>query len=64
MRNLRAKPAQHNIHFASLPLLHAAERARFRALPFPAKRLVRRHGLTPATALVVAELAGFSMEVR
>ena len=47
-----------------LPLFKHAERVRVRSLPIAAKHLARRHGLTPATALVVAELAGFSMEVR
>jgi hypothetical protein len=33
-------------------------------LPWAARRLVRRHGLRAATALTVAELAGFSVEAR
>lgn len=47
-----------------LPLFKHAEKVRVRSLPIAAKHLARRHGLTPATALVVAELAGFRMEVR
>lgn len=42
-----------------LPLFDHAERVRVRALPLPARRLVRRYGLTPATALAVACAAGF-----
>ena len=41
-----------------------AEHIRLRALPWTARRLVRRHGLRAATALTVAELAGFSLEGR
>ena len=42
-----------------LPLFKHAEKVRVRSLPVAAKHLARRHGLTPATALVVAEAAGF-----
>lgn len=42
-------------------LFTAAERQRFRALPLPARRLMRQHGLPRATALVIAESAGFHM---
>ncbi len=49
-RNCRATP---------LPLLDQIDRSRFRDLPLPARRLARRYGLTPATALAVACAAGF-----
>ena len=39
-----------------------SDHIRWRALPWPAKRLVRRHGLHAATARVVAELAGFAID--
>jgi len=48
----------------SLPLFAAADCQRVRALPLPARRLARRLNLPPATAKVVAELAGFAMEAR
>ncbi len=44
---------------ATLPLFAAAERSRIRALPLPARRLARRLGMSPSTALMVAEAAGF-----
>jgi hypothetical protein len=50
----------HPLPFKSAP----TDRERVRVMPWPAKRLARRHGLRPATALVVAELAGFAMEAR
>ena len=47
-----------------LPLFKHAEEVRVRSLPIAAKRL-RRHGLTSATALIIAEAAGFCLtEVR
>lgn len=46
---------------ASLPLFTAAERLRIRSLPLPARRLARRLGMPPATALAVAEAAGFRL---
>jgi hypothetical protein len=42
-----------------LSLFDHAERARIRALPLPARRLARRFGLIPATAIAVAQAAGF-----
>lgn len=45
----------------SLPLFAAAERSRVRALPLPARQLARRLGMPPATALAVAEAAGFRL---
>ena len=47
-----------------LPLFKHAEKVRVRSLPIAAKHLARRHGLTPATALVVAEAAGFFIGAR
>ena len=38
-----------------------AEHIRMRALPWPAKRLARRHGLRAATARTVAELVGYAI---
>lgn len=45
-----------------LPLLELAERARIRALPWPARRLAHRHNLPASTARAVAEAAGLCME--
>jgi hypothetical protein len=42
-----------------LPLFDHTERVRVRALPLPVRRLVRRYGLKPATALEIACAAGF-----
>ena len=42
-----------------LPLFDHAENARIRALPLPARRLARRFGFLPATAMAVAQAAGF-----
>ncbi|WP_289296357.1 hypothetical protein [uncultured Reyranella sp.] len=42
-------------------LFAAAERQRVRALPLSARRLVQRHGLPAATAVIIAESAGFQM---
>ena len=39
-----------------------AEHTRWRALPWAARRLARRHGLKPATARTIAELAGFAID--
>ena len=44
---------------APLPLFAVAELSRVRALPLPARRLARRLGMPSATALAVAEAAGF-----
>lgn len=46
---------------ASLPLFSAADRARVRALPLPARRLACRLGMPPSTALLIAEAAGFRL---
>ena len=46
----------------SLPLFDHAESIRIRQLPLSARRLVRRWGMEPATALVYAELAGYDPE--
>ena len=47
-------------HSQILPLLAYGEHARICALPLPARRLARRHGLPPSTALAVANAAGFN----
>jgi hypothetical protein len=49
----------HRFDNPSMPLFEAAERARVRALPLAARRLARRHGLTSATAGMIAQAAGF-----
>ena len=59
--SLPAKSPDLNIS-RTLPLFAAAERSRIRALPLPARRLARRLGLPSATALALAEAAGFLME--
>jgi hypothetical protein len=41
-----------------------SDRLRWPTLPWPAKRLVRRHGLHAATARTIAELIGYSTEAR
>jgi len=43
----------------NFPLLHYAERVRVRTLPIAARRLARRLALPAATALFIAEQAGF-----
>jgi hypothetical protein len=48
----------------SLPLFVAAGRRFARPLPLPARRIRDRFGLSPATAIVTAELAGFATEGR
>lgn len=57
-QTVHAKSPNLNIA-APLPLFAAAERLRVRALPLPARRLARRLGMSSATALAVAEAAGF-----
>jgi hypothetical protein len=52
--------SRHRFDNPSLPLFEAAERARVRALPLAARRLARRHGLTSATAGMIAQAAGFA----
>jgi hypothetical protein len=42
-----------------LPLFDHADGERIRALPLPARRLARRYGFIPSTALAVALAAGF-----
>ena len=44
------------------PLFDYAEASRIRELPLSARRLARRWGMDPATALTYAELAGFPTE--
>jgi hypothetical protein len=45
-----------------LPLLDQIDRARVRALPLPARRLVQLYGFSASTALAVALAAGFNCE--
>ena len=50
-------------NLVDLPLFVEAERQCVRApLPWAARRLVRRHGVPPSIARIVAELAGFKLE--
>jgi hypothetical protein len=46
----------------SLPLFDYADQVRAHELPIAARRLALRWRLAPATARVIAELAGFSTE--
>lgn len=57
-----SRKARNRAQPATLPLFDYADARRVRDLPLAAKRLVRRWGLAPSTALQVAELAGFSGE--
>ena len=59
MTKLPTRARQRNGRAIPLPLLDHIDRARVRALPLPARRLVQLYGLTPATALAVACAAGF-----
>lgn len=59
MTKLPVRTLHHNRRVVSLPLFDHIERARVRALPLPARRLVKLYGFTPATALAVACAAGF-----
>jgi hypothetical protein len=45
-------------------LFAIAERRLVRPLTLPARRICHRFGLSPATAVTVAELAGFRVEGR
>jgi hypothetical protein len=54
MRNVK----HHAPSINDLPLWRAAGARRFRALPYPAKRLARQIGCEPETARLIAELAG------
>jgi hypothetical protein len=47
---------------APLPLFDYADAQRVSDLPLSARRLVRRWRMSPATARIVAELAGFPTE--
>jgi hypothetical protein len=57
---LASRPRSYN---TALPLFEAAERARVRALPLAARRLAYRQSLPSATARMVAEAAGFALEI-
>lgn len=59
MPKVPIRTAHRNGRLTVLPLLDHIDRARVRALPLPARRLVQLYGLTPATALTVACAAGF-----
>jgi len=41
-----------------------SDRLRWPTLPWPARRLMRKHGLHAATARTVAELVGYTVEAR
>jgi hypothetical protein len=59
-----------NLHSGNRPRHHGtaierlSDHLRTRTLPWPAKHLVRRHGLHAATARTVAELIGYAMDGR
>jgi hypothetical protein len=42
----------------------AADHERRHAMPWPVRRLAQRHGLTRATARIVAEFLGYALEDR
>ena len=44
--------------YNTLPLWQAARQQRFRQLPYAARRVSQNFGLEPATARLIAELAG------
>jgi hypothetical protein len=62
MANLHRGPIPKQLSPDSLPLFAAAGRRLARPLPLPARRIHDRFGLSPATAVVTAELAGFPTE--
>ncbi len=62
MPKLRARKCHRNGHSTPLPLLDYLDHVRARALPLPARRLVRRYGMSPAAALAQAQAAGFCCE--
>jgi hypothetical protein len=62
MPNLHRRPIPKQLSPDSLPLFTAADRRFARPLPLPARRIRDRFGLSPATAIVTAELAGFPTE--
>jgi hypothetical protein len=46
----------------TLPLWQATLQREYRALPYPAKRLVARYGIAPDEALRLAERIGWSLD--
>lgn len=62
MSQILPYPRRRNGCAPSFPLLDYIDRARVRALPLPARRLASKLGLPPATALAVANAAGFHCE--
>jgi len=62
MTRLGARKCHRNGRSTPLPLLDFLDRLRARALPLPARRLVRLYGLSPAAALAQAQAAGFVCE--
>jgi hypothetical protein len=58
MRKISRKPSHDN----TLPLWRAAQEREFRALPYPAKRLVTRYGIAPDDAMRLAERIGWNLE--
>lgn len=62
MTKLRARKCHRKDRATSLPVLDYLDRARVRALPLPARRLIRLYGLSPAAALAQAQAAGFVYE--
>lgn len=58
MRKLGNNAADYN----TLPLWRSAREREYRALPYPAKRLVQRYGYAPADALMLARIIGWKID--
>lgn len=62
MRNLY--PRTNPCNPAASPIEQLSNHLRWRSLPWPARHLMRKHGLHAATARTIAELAGFAVDRR
>jgi len=60
--NVQNSPAYFNIALTAAERL--SDRRRWRDLPWPARRIARRHGLRPMMAKAIAENIGLPMEAR
>ena len=58
MRNITGKTSDYN----TLPLWQAAREREYRALPYPAKRLMAMYGLELGEALRMAERIGWNLD--
>jgi hypothetical protein len=63
MTKLPTRVRRRNGCATHLPLLDHIDRARVRALPLPARRLMHLYGFSASTALAVALAAGFNCEI-